>query len=254
MSFGCGIQMKILMLILASDSAPEYIEFQKVWRSYMHSNPNIHCFFYKGDPNLSQDAILSGDTLLIKLEESLENVYEKTILAFKYFEPVLHQYDFVYRTNLSSFIDFGKYIDVCQTFPKTEGCIAFVGMTGDGVSFPSGSGFTLSPDLVRRFVKDPPPKIEQDDITFGVALNNWGIPIHSVSRADYSRDVGDFVYRIPEMPTFHYRIKTDNRKHDIEIMRALARNFYPSLRAHMAQPLTYQTPRVTNDRPWKSLY
>jgi hypothetical protein len=191
----------------------------------MHSNPNIHCFFYKGVPNLSQDAVLSGDTLLIKLEESLENVYEKTILAFKYFEPALYQYDFVYRTNLSSFIDFRKYIDICQSFPKTEGCIAFIGMTDNGVCFPSGSGFTLSPDLVRRFVKDPPPKIEQDDITFGVALNNWGIPICNVNRADYVSDLNEFVSRIPEMPTFHYRIKSDDRKRDTEIMRALVADY-----------------------------
>jgi hypothetical protein len=214
--------MKILMLILASDSAPEYIEFQSIWRMYMDLHPSIDCYFYKGDPTLETEAVLRGDTLFLRVEESLETVYEKTMRAFRFFEPQLSKYTFVYRTNLSSFIDFKKYLRVCARLPQTQCCAAFIGYEDD-IPFPSGSGFTLSPDLVRRLLSENPPNVSQDDITIGAALHRWGIPIHGVNRADYIDEGDGFLYLClnPGIPTFHYRVKTDNRKRDAKALRSL---------------------------------
>lgn len=214
--------MKILMLILASDTAPEYIEFQSIWRMYMKLHPNIDCYFYKGDPTLQTETSLRGDTLFLRIEESLETVYEKTMRAFRFFEPQLSNYTFVYRTNLSSFIDFRKYLQVCAGLPQTECCAAFIGYES-GIPFPSGSGFTLSPDLVRRLLNENPPNVSQDDVTLGVALHRWGIPIRGVNRADYVAERKCFVYLWlnPGIPLFQYRVKTDDRKHDAAALRAL---------------------------------
>lgn len=212
--------MRILVLILASDSSHEYVEFQAIWRMYMNHHPGIDCYFYKGDPTLQTEAILHGDTLTLRIEESLDTVYEKTMQAFRYFEPRLGKYDFVYRTNLSSFVDFEKYLEVCAGLPKTRCCAAFIGYDGD-TQFPSGSGFTLSPDLVRRLVLENPPKVVQDDVTLGHVLHRWGIPIHGVNRVDYLDDQTGFLYWFPEMPAFHYRVKSDDRKHDVRVLRAL---------------------------------
>jgi hypothetical protein len=222
--------MKILVLILASDSAPEYIEFQSIWKMYMNLHPKIDCYFYKGDPTLPTEAVLRGNTLLLRIEESLDTVYEKTLRAFRFFEPQLSNYTFVYRTNLSSFIDFGKYIQVCASLPKTECCAAFVGTDDDGVPFPSGAGFTLSPDLVRRLLRENPPLLVQDDITIGHALHQWGIPIVPVNRADYVAEENVFIFKCfdLEMPTFHYRVKSDDRNLDVIALRTLVTRNHPS--------------------------
>ena len=215
--------MKILVLILASDNAPEYVEFQSIWRMYMNLHPNIDCYFYKGVPTLPTEAVLRGNTLLLRIEESLDTVYEKTLRAFRFFEPQLSNYTFVYRSNLSSFIDFGKYLRVCASLPRSGCCAAFIGVDEDGVPFPSGAGFTLSPDLVRRLLRENPPFVVQDDITIGHALHKWGIPILPVNRADYEAKRKKFVLKCfdLEMPTFHYRVKSDDRGLDVIILRTL---------------------------------
>ena len=110
--------MKILVLILASDTSSIYLEFQQLWRKYMNNFPEADCFFYKGHPDIEEDAFLGGDTLMIKINENLDTVYEKTLRAFDFFNPKLDSYDFVFRTNLSSFIDIPKLINFAKTLPS----------------------------------------------------------------------------------------------------------------------------------------
>jgi len=215
--------MRILVLILASDTAPEYSEFQKSWAMYMNRTPGVDCYFYKGDPTLEQDAVLKGNTLHIKIEESWLNVYEKTMRAFRFFEPTLSTYDFVFRTNLSSYLDIPAYIAFCATLPRTECCAAVVGRSGT-ISFPSGSGYTITPDLIRRLLAENPPRIVEDDVTVGLALQTWGIQIRPVNRADYD---GTTWAGLDGSPIFHYRVKSENRRHDTDILRSLVENGKP---------------------------
>ncbi len=214
--------MRILVLILASDGAPEYIEFQTIWESYMKSNPSVDCYFYKGDPTLEKDVLLKGNTLFINIEDTLETVYEKTLRAFLYFEPRMDQYDFVYRTNLSSFVDFPKYLQFCERLPKSDCCAA---VTGDpeGIPFPSGSGFTMSVNLVRRLLEERPPKVVQDDVTIGTALHNWGIQIHNTNRSDCTSPGGPFTVLVPNEDVFHYRVKSHDRTSDAHVLRDLVK-------------------------------
>jgi hypothetical protein len=196
----------------------------------MNLHPKIDCYFYKGDPTLPTEAVLRGNTLLLRIEESLDTVYEKTLRAFRFFEPQLSNYTFVYRTNLSSFIDFGKYLQVCARFPRTECCAAWVGWYEEGIPFPSGAGFTLSPDLVRRLLRENPPLLVQDDITIGHTLHRWGIPILPVSRADYVAVENAFAINCsdPEMPIFHYRLRSDDRNLDVIALRTLVTRNHPT--------------------------
>lgn len=214
------------MLVLASDTSPIYVRLQYIWRQYMKSSPNIDCYFYKSDPNLDADALLEGDTLWVRSEESLDTVYEKTLKAFSYFAEKLNEYDFVFRPNISSFVVFDKYIEACRSFPKNRFVSAFVGWTR-GSTFPSGSGFTMSPDVVIELIKDKPPMVEVDDVTIGVWLNTRGIAIHPAPRCDYIDSSEIPHYRDgTEETTFHYRVKNANRNIDIVIHKMLYKHFY----------------------------
>ena len=214
------------MLVLASDTEPIYKEFQTIWKKYMKSNPNIDCYFYKGDPNLETEFKLDNDTLWIKIDESFETIYEKTLRAFEYFSEKLNQYDFIFRTNLSSFIVMDKYVEYCHTLPKQQFVSAVVGNAGY-FNFPSGCGFTISTDLVLKLVNDKPLKIVEDDVTIGNWLYMNGIPIQPVSRCDFTNNLGISHFQNKNNSIiFHYRVKNDNRLLDIEIHEKLLLLFY----------------------------
>lgn len=239
--------MRILCLILASDTAQEHVRFQTCWKKMMRIHPNVDCFFYKGHPDLAQSQFLEDDTLWIKIHETFETVYEKTLKAFEFFLPRLGQYDFVYRCNLSTFVSFSHMIDFCNDLPRTNCCAAVTG----GVpcedpnrnslrhknSFPGGNGFILSTDLVRRIVDEKPTNIGQDDLTIGEALRSWSIVITEFSRPDFINE-GYWFMNNPQFLNsteqninlrkilFTYRLKSNDRNRDVEMFKRLMKRVY----------------------------
>ena len=224
---------RVLILILASDTQPIYIEHQRLWRTYMKSNPNVDCYFYKGDPELDRQFSLVGDTLFIKIEETLETVYEKTLRAFEYFAPTFPTYKCIFRTNLSSVVIFDRYIEYCKTIPMEWFCSAFTG-DFDGTTFPAGAGYTITPDIANKLVKERPPLIGQDDVSLGFALKDWGIPITSIKRVDFlnERYVNALWDCIPA-DVFHFRVKQNIRNetqietpYEVDVMKRLIARYY----------------------------
>jgi hypothetical protein len=221
--------MRILVLILASDGNPEYVQFQELWRMYTKSHPNIDCLFYKGNPSMEKAAELIGDTVYVKIEDTLDTVYDKLMMTLRFLEPSLHKYDFMYRTNLSSFVDFEKYYHFSLLLPTTNVCAAVIGHH-EGIVFPSGAGFTLSIDLVRRLIQENHPNFYLDDVTIGKAMSTWGIQYIRTNRIDYK---GNGIWTFEHQPSpneliFHYRVKTENRDEDCNILnRLVIQSFRP---------------------------
>ena len=203
---------KVLILVLASDSSV-YNKFQKCWQRYMNSNPDITCYFYKAKPDLTSEFVFDGsDTLFVKCKESWDTCWEKTLMAFRYFLPIVDTYDFIYRTNLSSFIHFERYLQFCSQLPSKGVYSGFIGKHG-GVSYASGSGFTLSPDMVKKVVEGAAnqKKLIQDDVTIGAILNGSLNAAKRINGVDLSRLDTD-------LEIFHVRLKTDNNR-DLDIKR-----------------------------------
>jgi hypothetical protein len=155
------------------------------------------------------------------------------MLAFKYFRPVFSKYDFVFRTCLSSHIRFNKYLDFCRTLPRSGLCAAYSGKYGD-ITFPSGSGYTLSTDLVKRLLDEPVEHYIIDDVTIGLAMQRWGVPIQHVDKHDILNgcsieDCRNILVN-PDETTFQYRVRTyDNGRLEREkvIHKLLYDRFYP---------------------------
>ena len=230
--------MRILCLVLASDTNPEYLQFQRLWRRFSKIHPNVDCYFYKGHPELSQPLFLEDDTLWIRISESLETVYEKTLRAFEHFVPSLGRYDFVFRSNLSTVVSFPHLLEFCAELPRTNCCAALVGLHGT-LPFPAGNGFLLSPDLVRRLVEERPPLLTQDDVSIGSALASWNVPIVEFLRPDFHPDnlwilqnyekfAPEFRSRAfpPNKKLFTWRFKTSNRQNDIDGMSFFIKRLY----------------------------
>ena len=217
---------KILILILASDNQTYYKEFQEQWERYMNKYDNIDCYFYKCDPTIDVPIkVHNNNTILIKLDETFENVYSKTIKVFEYFYDKLDQYDYIYRTNLSSFIMIDRYINYVCTLPNKNICSAVIGYV-NGIAFPSGSGFTITPDVVKNIVDLCHPLVIMDDVTIGVCLKHLNIDITYCDRYDnYNYKKLDI---IPNT-IFHIRLKSEDRNIDIKKMTKLINEYYYSI-------------------------
>jgi hypothetical protein len=227
---------KILVLILASDDKPLYKEFQKRWLKYMDRHPLFDCFFYKANPNQKEDIYMSDpNTLSIKMMESLENVYEKTLLAFRFFQRYFDRYEIIFRTNLSSFLVFDTYLEYCKKCPKSNFCSAYtmpLYLRHDPsfqLRFPSGAGITFSTDVIELLLSDPPNKFSQDDVTIGTFLKEKNIPIveaqHLSTSSLAEADIDNLPRSHPQI--YHFRLKTDgNRDSDLALYDRLLKIYY----------------------------
>jgi len=216
--------MKILVLILTSDSYV-YNVYQQLWARYMNLNPNIHCYFYKADPTLDVPIRKIGNNIIVRMEESFDTIYAKTLEVFKYLHDKFDDYDFILRTNMSSFFRFDKYLEACRTFPKKNFCSAPLGMHVDQ-QFPSGSGFTLSPDVAKLIASSPPTPVCLDDVSIGKTLLLNGIVLTSARRYDIK--IGEDVDAI-DTDIYHFRVCTTDRYHDLVVYQKFIQKYYPEL-------------------------
>jgi hypothetical protein len=99
--------MKLLFLIISSsDYLPHYTLLKQQWQSYMNNYPNIDCYFLDDYPELDQDFTIKPNHFIVKQKERhIPGILNKTIIAIRELTK-LKSYDFIIRTNLSSYWNF----------------------------------------------------------------------------------------------------------------------------------------------------
>jgi hypothetical protein len=216
--------MNIIILIIASDNTDNYIEMQKIWRKYMNKcNPNIRSFFIKNEPTLNEDIIAINDTIYIKENENyIPGILSKTIKSIQY---CLNNFDFdyIYRTNLSSFLNLYKINDFINNNTLNYG-----GVIGDfkGIKYASGSGFFLSKDTCIYLCKNNNLLDYNliDDVSIGNFLNKT-YNIFFIDRCNINCLENDKF--IINNNIFHYRCKCEeNHSITVSIMNKLFNMIY----------------------------
>lgn len=236
--------VKLLVLIIASDDYPVYSELQNIWRSYMHNYPKqIESYFIKADPNVQSPYVLDRNTLWLQGNETIKpGIINKTIMSFEFFLPrIMTEFDYVLRTNLSSFYVFPRLLDTLKTCPKKK--FYFGSACGTKVTEPrqkiiavgSGSGFILSPDLVAVLVKHKNELINNetlhDDEIIGLFFNAHAIPLQRHARADFY-NLQEWLCNKAKIANyvFQYRVKGptwDIRLHDdVYMHKELLKQYY----------------------------
>lgn len=237
-----SLHAKVLLLIIASDDFPVYAECQKTWRAYMHVDPvHIEAYFIRANPALKTLYKIEGDTIWSRTEEcQFPGILTKTVYSLKALSSKLDKFDYIIRTNLSSFFIFPRLLEFLKTLPKT-GC--YCGPeTGLNSQIASGAGIILSPDLAKFLMayyhrlihyypsKFPDHSTPPDDAIIAAFFRDRGIllipseALH-IETLDYWNQVKD---RIPTS-IFHIRIKTDDPVrivHDRLIGTELLKMFY----------------------------
>jgi len=212
-------EAKVLVLVIASDHyngqpVPIYGELEKVWRTYMHLDPkHVEVYFIKADPNLSSDYEIRGDVIWSKTADNLmPGILNKTLLSLECLSSRFDEFDYVLRTNLSSFFRFPRLLEVLKQAPKTR--YYFGSDTGQPHSaglIGSGCGFIVSTDLALDLVRNKAQlfnKIGWDDVLMGEYITGKGVHLVSAKREDFQKVAGWKKYKQEiDANVFHYRVR-----------------------------------------------
>jgi hypothetical protein len=177
-----------------------------------------------------EKSCIENDTIYIKGVESYEKIFYKTQEALKLFD--LKTYDYIFRTNLSSFIVFSKYKEWLKTLSKEKvynGSICWYAR----YIYASGCGFTITPDVAQMIINyDEESQLSKfiDDVTIGkiCMMNNVKItsaPLNCIFPGTFNYETSQFDdYEC----AFHFRTKMGgDRKEDVKLFKELLDMYYP---------------------------
>lgn len=227
--------MKLILLIIASDELEVYREEQKIWLKYMNTNANVKSYFIKGMRG-DMEYKDTENTLYFDTVENLQpGIINKTIMACKKIIEDKEDFDYLIRTNLSSFFIFEKLI----TFISSNENIEYSGVPISGFPYNacSGAGIILSKKsvgiLVDHFYELYDHSEDPDDLLIGKVLTKYKVPFMPAPRQDLL-SVQEFInYNYEDH--FHFRVKQIychpiNRTCDeIFILNNLLKRNYPDV-------------------------
>lgn len=208
--------MKLIILIIScKDEIYSKLEktISETWASKKHDNTEI--YFLHCDENINE-VTTSENLILTKCSESWGNILNKTIQSFDFLYETT-DFDYVFRTNLSSYIDVNRL----RTF-LSENNIDYGGVIGnkDGINLASGAGIILSRKIIKKILehKDELDHNEVDDVAIARLLSSKNIFPRSIDRKDILSYHDSDNY---EMNYFHYRCKQHDRNQDSKILSLL---------------------------------
>jgi hypothetical protein len=255
------LMVRVLVLVIASDSPAHYVEMQKVWirRSLTFKGTSlepgskkrdIDIWFVKAKPerlwvgDIANDGPLSDTvefdrdamTIYVKGNETyIPGILNKTVEAIR---AIGLEYDFVWRTNLSSVLDFDGLLRYCRglnPLPK-EGlrCVFYAGYTGladvatnkdidSNIRFASGSGFLLSREAVQYLIDNE--ALLRRDLIDDVAIGALLEPRFGIVHLDRCRiKTGqENVASVVSCGVFHFRCETYYHERTVEFMNMVDR-------------------------------
>lgn len=234
--------IKILVLIIASQDKEVYLELQKLWRSYMHyDSQHVESYFIRADPNLQSDYKIEGDVIWIKTQENLRpGILNKTLVSMEIFLPRIKEFDYILRTNLSSFYVFDRLLKFLENSSKNRFyCGSDIGIFS---IIASGCGFLISPDIMQMLVQNKQYFLNDtfyfdkdyitgsDDFIIGSFLFKNGVRLIHHERMDIM-PIDVWKSNKDKIPNnmFHFRIKNQEHlrlKDDIYIHSELIKMFY----------------------------
>lgn len=204
---------------------------EATWASVPVPDVEVIFYFGSGGPRLARGH------LTLPVPDDFAHIGEKTLACFEY---VLEnrEFDLVFRTNCSSYVDLVNLSRYVGEHAQERGFYAGTASTHDGVPFASGSGYFLSRDLVELVVRerDAWNHALLDDVALGLLMATAGQTPVAVPRIDYAtpRDVADV-----DVSQFHFRCKTSSRARldDVEILIRLHRAFCRARNRPLSRPL-----------------
>lgn len=141
---------KIIFIIISSNDNSIYANFRDLFNVYMKNyKPIIKYFFIEFCKDQNELIIEKNNYLYIKGEESINpGMILKTCKAFEYINNT-YNYEFVIRTNLSTFFHIPNLLEYIFSIPNENACGGF-----SYRGFITGTGIILTRDVANKIVNE----------------------------------------------------------------------------------------------------
>ncbi len=182
---------------------------KKTWA--MEQSENIKIYFYKA----GKDTVLKNNNLIVKSGSRANEIGYKNYEALEWIIKN-EDFDYLYRTNTSSFINIKNLDDYINNFHRNQdfiydGIIMNLRNKNDNtyIKFVSGSGILFSKKTIEVLIDN---KYEYDhnlweDVAIGELLNKKGIFPTEGKRYDIQ---GNIYKETVDLNHYHYRCRIDN--------------------------------------------
>lgn len=225
--------MNVVIIVISSIEEPyNKLEsaIRRTWGN--NNNNNVKIFYNYGN---GSSTFIDGDKIICDCPENIDNIGLKTIKSLE----LISEFDYVFRTNLSSFVNINNMIKYLQNMPseKFYGGMCTLNFSGEHLqkfgegTFASGSGYFLSKDVVNLIIdnKELWDHSVIDDVAIAGLLKRLGILPTLCPRIDINSISNGILYynSIPISDDdinkcYHFRCKTSgDRSGDIEIFKKL---------------------------------
>lgn len=222
--------MKLLIGVLACDDeifTPLINNgIKTTWGCEKHDNVEIVYYYGKKGHTFQEDS-----NVYLDIEESRPNIGHKTL---KFFEYILKnkRFDFLFRTNASSYVNIKNLQKYLGDKPFSGFYSGFIGRE-NGVDFASGSGYTITPDLVSLSVNRQEYFNHSmiDDVALSNQLRAFGhIPL-AARRQNFFEP--ENVFNDIDKTQFHYRCRSvcngDRDARSVELDTKIIQNIHKAL-------------------------
>jgi len=186
-------ERKVVFLILASKNPINVIDEayqRKTWAK--SSSPGIECIWLNGSENLKSPLFIRAEQrLIVPIEDSQENILQKTILGIEWLLQN-RKFDILIRTNVSSYFAIDRlkfsrplilnepiaagYLDVARIGNVVNTNQLFI--SGSGIFMNNVAAQLLCKIKASNFIGIP------DDVAISMYLLQFRIPIFSISRGN----------------------------------------------------------------------
>jgi hypothetical protein len=214
--------MKIIMTVLDGGSNPLYTEMREIWNLFRKcGEPNVYVYFlrYSDDKTLfpkDEKYYLDEATATLYqygVETVIPGILEKTRGAMEYFCTTC-DFDYFYRTNLSSIFDFDTMLEYLEKNPTEYG--GKLENAFDQYWFASGSGYVLSRSACDTFLEHYDEMLSDltlfDDVTVGKIMQKY-VKMSYIPRVTFSYTDDPDILNILEdnfKEIYHYRCLSDS--------------------------------------------
>lgn len=216
--------MRILILIIAVHDFGIYDSFKKAQNETWNSInvDNVDTFFIYGDSEINK---IEGNNIYTDIKEKLWidnsplSCAKKTLKALDILYEAQYDFDFLFRSNLGSYIDkknLYKHISKITDRHYYDGVVGcenrdiYGNYVGDFL-YVNGSTITMSKSTVNLLMEHR-DELEDDrfidDAAIGKLLSKYNI---------VPKNTGTYFDK-NDMSNFHYKLKTNNRFSDIQDM------------------------------------
>lgn len=217
----------VIFLIISSDDLPCYSKMREYARRYFNLyKESIKYFFVQFDELLDCNIKEDNDFLYCKGRESIiPGMIQKTKMAMNYVNDH-YDYDLFIRTNLSSFWNLNNLLRIKKLLPLSNyagGIIMFN-------SFISGTGIILSKDVCIKLANTISTNNNYEDVYISRTLQQLGYTLNNLTKINMNMHflINDNNTVLPDNfnDILYFRIKNNDRNHDIRLMDILCQKIY----------------------------